>query len=475
MTIKAESASHHTALLTSHFKKQLEFGLDRYGEKSTPMWMASLDVRTGAYPLNDTRPAEIGQRVYRKIDAPRGSTLYWDQPLAVAAHALSARTGDPSYAQAADAYVDYFLANCVASNGLFLWGNHYYYDAYLDQTVRFGGEPRPVDMASEQGELHETRPIPPAWELFWQRSPEAVERCIRQMAERHIYDQATGGFNRHADGEAGCAFLESGGILAETMCWLYGKTGDRALLEGALQVARFSYAHRGKSTGLIENNPTHTRWDKVISTTEAGHWAASLLRAHAATGEEAFAEMAEQVVAAYLRLGYERATGLYYGRLHIDTGEPVAGEKTTRYQPDYYSDPWEPLFPTHDYPMPLAESALTLYQLTGKSLFREGASRWAGVIARTLPARGGRGAYAEHYGRAIHFLVRAADVLQDPSCRELAERVAAEAVEKLYAHGMFRGHPGEDRYDAVDGVGYLALSLMYLDTGEEPDGMGGGF
>jgi hypothetical protein len=57
----------------------------------------------------------------------------------------------------------------------------------------------------------------------------------------------------------------------------------------------------------------------------------------------------------------------------------------------------------------------------------------------------------------------------------LAKKVADEAVGALFDHGMFRGHPGEHRYDAVDGVGFLALALLWLQTGEEPDNMGLGW
>lgn len=465
----------HAARIRSHLDKMLAHGLDVYGETHTPMWMASLDVRTGAYPEDDTRPERIGKRVYRQIDAPKGCTLYWDQPLVVAAYALSEQTGDEKYRDAADAYITSFLERCVASNGVFLWGNHYFYHAFEDRVVRFGGGPIPNAEGVEEGDLHETRPIPPAWELFWRLAPEATERCIRTIGDRHLFDPKTGGFNRHADAKAGCAFLESGGILAETLCWLYGKTGDEGLVEKARRVARFSFGHRGERTGLIENNPTHTRWDKHISTTEAGHWAASVLRCRALTGDETFAHMAEEVVKAYYRYGYDAAAGRYYGRIAVADGKPVPGEKTTPYQPSFYSDVWEPLFPTHEYPMPLAESSLTLYALTGDASFRLGAERWADVIAASLPAREGRGAYAEHYGRCIHFLTRAAAELGRPDYRELAGKVADEAVDRLYAYGMFRGHPGEERYDAVDGVGYLALALLYLENGVEPDLRGLGF
>jgi hypothetical protein len=141
-------------------------GTDRYGARVSSMWVASLDTNTRAYP-SDAPHARAGQRVYRDIDAPFGSTIYWDQPALVAAHALSAVSGDQRWRQAADAYVRDFLAAGIAENGLFEWGNHIYYDVFADQSIRF------------HGGHHELRPIPPAWELFWRISPEATEREIR--------------------------------------------------------------------------------------------------------------------------------------------------------------------------------------------------------------------------------------------------------------------------------------------------------
>jgi hypothetical protein len=40
---------------------------------------------------------------------------------------------------------------------------------------------------------------------------------------------------------------------------------------------------------------------------------------------------------------------------------------------------------------------------------------------------------------------------------------------------MFRTHPGEDRTEAVDGLGVLFLALIYLETGREPDLLGFAF
>jgi len=101
------------------------------------MWMSSLDTRTGAHPVDDSRPAHIGRRVYRNIDASQGCTLYWDQPSLTAARILREVTGDTSYSAVAAAYVLAFLGKCVAPNGVFLRGNHYHYDKPRETVVRF--------------------------------------------------------------------------------------------------------------------------------------------------------------------------------------------------------------------------------------------------------------------------------------------------------------------------------------------------
>lgn len=454
----------HLPLLPAHLDVLLNHGVARFGPVPTAMWVSSLDTRTRQMSATPPRT----KRVYRNIDAPGGASLYWDQPLVVAAHAVSAATGDGRYRAAAKAYARDFLAHCVAPNGgLFLWGNHYFWDVGRGCPVWFAVEedPHPCVMAEEYGRLHETRPVPPAWETFWQIDPAATARCIRQMGEWHVVDPATGCFNRHADRQRSCAFLESGGILVEALCWLAGKTGERGPVELALRVARYSFENRGRVTGLLENNPTETRWDKHVCTTEVGLWAGGLLRAADASGCAEFAEMADAAMRAYLRYGYDAPAGRYFGMLRVADGQPVREERTTPYQPGFHAGLWNPLFPTHDYPWCFAETCAALAKRTGAEEYRQAVERWVQIAAAELPAGG---AYAEHYGRCLHFLVSA-------GATDVARQVTDEATRVLWADGMFRTHPGEDRYDAVDGLGWLALALIYLETGREPDLMGLGF
>ncbi len=454
----------YTRYLREHFKTLTTEGLaNGYGSEAVPMWMSSLDVRTGRYPADDRRPAHIGKRVYRNIDAPGGCSLYWDQPSVVAAHRLARECGDDGLARAADAYVAAFLRRCVGTTGLFLWGNHYFYDARRGCVVWFADEedPQPVDARLCDGSWHEVRPLMPAWETFWRVSPAATEACIRAMCRWHLVDDS-GDFNRHADKRSSHAFLEAGGILAESFCWLGRQVADSSLVEQALSIARFSFRHRHPETGLLPVSPMLERWDKHCCTSEVGHWALSMLHCADYTDRSEFAQMAEAAVRAYLRYAYDGGAGKYLGRVRITDGAALREPLATPYAPGEFSDLWQPLFPTHDYPAHLAGACLALWRRTGDPFYRQAVLSWPPLVAASTPRRTRRIGYAEHYGRWIGFLAEAGRTLGNEKLLQQARDLADEAIGQLWAGRLFRGHSGEDRYDAVDGVGILALGLMDL-------------
>ena len=456
----------------SHIQSHLDWFIQNgtvkgYGSDDNAMWMSALDLHTSRHPASWDRPDGIEKRCYRWIESPDGSNLYWDLPLLVAAHAMGG-----SYGDAADDYVRDFLARSVLPNGLFLWGNHYYYHATKGTVVSFGDGGSgltPIDFESQKGAYHETRPLPVAWDVFWQLDADVTAKSIRAQGEWHVVDVETGQHNRHADKTRGHAFLESGAILAETLCWLAKRTGEASLTDLALKVAQFNFNHRNEQTGLLSNSPTKDRWDMHMVTSEVGMWSNCLMRCYQLTKEKAFAEMACSALGAWLGLAWDEGAQNFYGKLKIADGSPVLGPKTTQYQPADYCDIWEPLFPAHDYPMPNAEACLMCYQHTGDERFLQGLERWIEVVQNALPAPRG---YAEHYGRCIHLLCEAADGLGRSEWRDLSVRIADEAVNTLLVNDRFRSHVGEDRCDAVDGLGFLFLALLRLESGEKPDLMG---
>lgn len=335
---------------------------------SNPMWPSVVDAATGQCPADADPPG----RVYRKIGAPRGSTLYWDQPTVVAAHAVAALTGHTRYAESADAYIRAFLNRCVGEDGMFRWGNHIYYDIFGETVITFPG-------------YHELRPLTPAWDLFGRLAPEATVRYLRTMTRRHVYDAGSGGFNRHDDGRRGHAFLEAGGVLVETLAWLYRDTGLADDLDLARRIAGYSFGHRNASTGLLPNEPDHGRWDSQVCTSEVGLGAACLLRASDLAGDPALVDMAREAVQAWLMHAWNSAAGRYVGQVAIATGKATTPERPG-YWPGAWSDPWNTnQWPTHDYPIELAEACLDLYSRAGDEAFVEAVRRWGRIVVETRP------------------------------------------------------------------------------------------
>jgi len=435
----------------SHLHQLTTRGLDVYGPRKTDHWMAVIDTRTGAHPTFDHTP----KRVYRRIGAPRGCSFYWDQPMIAAAHRFAEMTGDAPFRLAAERYVRTFLTTGIDEHGLFRWGNHRYYDAFEDRFVHFSGG------------YHEIRPAAPAWDILWQEDAQAVSRQIRVMAARHLHTPANGGFNRHDNGKREHAFLEAGAVLVESLAWLYRQTGERELLDQALRMARYSFKHRGETTGLLVNNPDSDRWDSRVCTTEVGLWARACLRAAEYSGQDEFVDMARASVSAYLRYGYDAGTGRYYGQLRVTDGKPVT-PAAIGYWPREYANVWNPdQWPTHDYPLELAQACLTLYGKTGDAVFLRAVRRWAEIIHATR-TEDRPGAYAGQYGRCIRFLVRAGSELENERYMDCAVELADEAVGRLYHNGWFQGYAGSYLYEAVDGVGLLLLALMDLERWASP-------
>ncbi|GHU74406.1 hypothetical protein AGMMS49992_15750 [Clostridia bacterium] len=440
------------------------------------MWMSAIDPQTGGFPSQPDNPSPIsyawmqegcallpGKRAYRNIDAPNGCSLYWDQPLAAAAVNIGG-----SYKQAAMDYMRAYINKCTTDNGMLLWGNHYYFDMLLGKPVRFDGNetPAPVDLLTETGDMHELRPFTPAWDLFFCIDHDWTERYIRVMLEKHLFDPATGGFNRHANKKKGCAFLEAGGVLIDTLAILYARTKRDTVRDALLKMARYSFAYRDEHTGLIENNPTVDRWDKFISTTECGLWAGALLRAASLTDMPELGDMAAAVLSAYLHYGWDTQTGKLFGRLNVKDGSPDKGLKSTLFQPLEYASAVDPIYPNHDTPYSFMEACLDVYQSTKNALYRTAVERWIGIINDELLDEGST-VYAEHYGRAILLCLRAEDY--GIPGRKLAEHIAQRALTRLCHGRLLIGHDGSRYYSAVDGIGYLFLGLMYLETGTRPN------
>ncbi|MBX3435061.1 MAG: hypothetical protein KF847_17220 [Pirellulales bacterium] len=476
-------------LVQGHFDVYLQHGLDRYGPLHTPLWMASLDTNTKNYPSSDY--AAAGKRIYRENPAPKGSTLYFDIPQINAALALSTVTGDSKYYDAANLYAATYLApsngrdgSRISRSGLWKWGEHWFYRAFDSPTDAVNDYYNDRYMGFS-GSYHEMRPYTPNWDFFWALDPDMTKTQIDLAGEHHVqdgYDTTTGFFSRHDTfTDSPHAFIDAGGVLVESLTWLARRVPEaekQKYLDHAKKIATYSYTARGATTGLVRNNmPNTSRWDYKVSTTEIGEWAGKLLIAAEYSGDQDYVTMARDGVHAYLQYAWHEPTERYWGKVNVNDGSPSFDNSGAPYAPFDYSSPWNVQIPSHDHYLGLAATLIHLHHASEIAFpadvpFLDTHIRrmTRGIMEErpALNAKDGVGSYAEAYGHAIQIMLKAADRLDDPAYRKHAERLAHEAIHVLWTGDMFRTHGGEDRYDAVDGFGYLAEGLMQLGSFRAP-------
>jgi len=476
VTCTTNESDSHIQKFTTHYNKLTTKITDSYGSQVTPMWLSMWNLETEEYPFDFSRPDSIPCRVYldRSIDAPGGSTLYWDLPDIAAAVEISNRTGNKKLKDAAKAYVKSFLEKNTSKNGIILWGNHYYYDVFKDTAIRFGSSepPVPVDFNSETGDLHEMRPILPPWELLYSWFPERIEKHIREAAKLHMANPETGEFNRHANQKSEYAFIESGSILVNSLAFLYSKTGDQTLLDRAETVLNYSFNNRHPETGLVINSPARKRWDQYTSTTEIGLWGLNILKATRYIPENKSREwikIVETALQPWLINGFDTDKEMFYGSLNVTNAKPIPRTDDYPYKPETYADIWNPLFPTHNYPLSFAECCIELHKCTGKDLYKESSERWFQHVSTQLNNRNNYTLYAENYARVIHFLLHFGEYFKNDEATMLATQLGNETTRELFVDEkeMFRSHTNEMRYDAVDGIGLLFFPLSWIESGEQ--------
>ncbi|MGI9473433.1 MAG: hypothetical protein ACR2NZ_17965 [Rubripirellula sp.] len=431
-----EPVSERLDAVVAHMQYLTEHSYDQVGKVSTPMWLSKIDIRSNGLP----KSREAGDP-RRNAGASSGASLFWDQPSLVAAYELSQRTGCKCYTDAAQAYTQAYIDACLdGQSGMLWWGSDHEYDVVEDSIVGPDGDDRRTYL-----------PRTPGWETMWLIDRSVVERQIRSMSEIHDTDPSLA--------------LAPDWVLIDSVCWLAAQdASDRqSLLNQAWEVARARFKTRHPDTGLITTAAIVADQVDAESTTELGVWAMSLLRAAQQSRSQAFQNMADEAISRWLFNGYDSDAGKYYRSIEVASRTPIRGANQSSgwhaevFVPDGTQNP--------NHAMPMAETCLSLFDLTGKQIYQESVERWVAQIEASLPANQGHGAHAEDYGRVIHFLVRASIVMDEPRYRALAESVAQEAMKVLYEPklGMFRSHPGEDVCESVDGPGYLLLALLSLE------------
>ncbi|MBU4201198.1 MAG: hypothetical protein KKG09_05850 [Verrucomicrobia bacterium] len=458
----------------------IEHGTDRYGDTYTPILVSILDVQSLSCPA-DPLPLDEHWRVQRRgRRAPAGANLLMDQPTLSAMFQLSALTEKPRYAEFARKYIDWYLTHLVDDKGFWWWGWHRHYDVFRDCRDGHDGNPH---------EFHAMHTI--LWEKLWEVNPESVRREIEAIWKWHVIDKETGEVNRHDDGGRGCDFSMTSAAFGRAFAFMYSRTGERVWQTRARLLADYFWRRRHEVTNLIAARPNagSQRFDgSHFTTAEVGLCCRDLLHAYEFCGDEELRNYALAYLRAYAKYGYDKQTGRFWGALRLD-GSPEPGPRVVadvRTEAGYHAceprghlDLWQPYVAGYEHPLASAEVYALAYTITGEKDLLKTARQFAEWILIESPPRSclsrtwyegyardfaPQGTYAEHYGRAIAFLVRLHRCTGEKRYAQAAFELAADAITKLQHNGLFRGHPAKPYYEATDGVGFLLEALLQADA-----------
>jgi hypothetical protein len=450
----------------------IEKGTDRYGKMQTPVFCLALDPETHAPPK---APAKIDWQYARSFEFLyrdfgyywkshlHGSGLIYDQGTMRALYALTGATGKPQYAKAADAYLNFFLENMVSQQtGMFGWGEHIFYNVFLDYIIGGGFTVRGNRNFLFAHELERWTTI---YDLMWDKSPEKTIAEIEAIYEYKIIDYETFTNNRHSDYYSGrrtgdvLTFVKHSGLFAHAFAFLHSKTSESKYLQWARKMADLFWNQRDPKTNLVRSSIERT--DEPPAAGEMALAALFLLRAYQWHPDSVFAERAVAYVKAYQKHFQADEAGRF--RESVDGG----GKDL---KPGQYAEYWEA-------PIRQAKAAVLAYSLTKDSTTLELADR---VIMRLTPEMGFNTIIirslvsdeVEARSCALSTAIDLYEVTGEKKYLDKAMTLADDAVRRFLYRGLFVSsmqlYPEGDKsvrarvYDARSGAGWLALNLIRL-------------
>jgi dienelactone hydrolase len=241
------------ATVRAYADTMLRAGRDHYGPQQTPLFAAALD--------RDTLALLDGDRLEQIKNIPReewgirnhdraltGANPMHDQNLYQVLYALTAITGEPGYASAADEALRWFFTHaCSPETGLLAWGEHLSWDFREEKPFLAAG--------GDVGNHEYYRPWV-LWERTCNLAPEGAARFAAAVWEHQIGDHQTGAFSRHAGFAAHRTATDSeyprhGGFYIATWAYAYQATGDEAFLRYIETLVKYFEGRRNPVSGAL--------------------------------------------------------------------------------------------------------------------------------------------------------------------------------------------------------------------------------
>lgn len=468
-------------------------GRDRYGEETSPLFAANLNVKTLECVQEPADSKVVHVRLRRdRRRSPGGSNQYFDQATFRAMDVVSRITGEPIYRQEALKALKFNLNHAVDPQGLPALGGHTFWNFYTDK----------LDCNGHYD--HEFWNWAMAWDLWWEADPDAAWDYAELMWEWHVCDKESGEVNRHSDKKAGWPFPFMAGNFIEGWAKAYDVSDDERFKQYAEKVGGYYWNIRNRKTDLVTAGGVEkgrgTRKDAnyfaMGGTTVLAYY---LIKSGRMIDSQQLENMGRAYLDAYAKYGYDGSNKLFYCSLTLE-GEPIKPDAARGYVdgqtcvPSGYCATWQPYCGWYELPLPVAQIyAWASEEVDAKYL--DTAKKWGDVIRISWDKRYGGyeswsryrealdadrelvnkyktidypytapyGLYADHYGRVIQFALSMYRLTDDKAWQDFARAVADDAVRVLWKGEMFVGHPGKsDLYENCDNVGMLLYSLVQL-------------
>ena len=427
----------------------LEYGRDHYGREHTPLFVNMLDCASLRVP--GTQRLCRSRTSFQEY-ALGGANLLQDYDLIEMLEGLSEWTGDPKYAAAGAAHLDYFARHCVVEPaGYFAWGPHAAWDVFRDRPLYV----RPY---------HEYPAGVPVWllERLWEAAPANTERALDAL-QYHCGLRDRTSFSQHAaldppaaepngTGREGFCYEGSGYCVA--WAFLYSKTRNYLYLQRSRRVMDTFWGSRDRDLNLIPQ--TTGTPQRVFRIDSAFRLAWDLLRVGRLCGDSEMKADYQRRARALVEGGLAQHQHPGEGRIvwRIERPAPATGNAAGAV--DFWARSEDDVPGTARATRPLVWTAEAMDRPEFLEFPKAVIERYASIPMPGWNSDATPGTFADVMGLAQDLFVTTGDM----KYLRLAEDLAMHALDIFWNNGLMTAVPGGDYYDAASGSPALAAEVM---------------
>lgn len=415
----------------------LENAKDNYGPKETPMLLSMLEIKTRQ--KLSPKDADLGHNDNKadEMRSANGANLSHDFATLRGFYHLSNITGNNKYRDAANAYLKYFLNNCVSpTTGLFAYGKHMYYNVVEDTVVHY---------------RHELGKQIPLLAEMWKLEPEVMHRYTEAIRKYHIYDDAHFFYDRQANYYTGefeeladrGTWIKHAGLFANIFLANFAQKEKRKYINWARKISVLFSDFSNPQTMLVRDNLL----DKEASTCRQNPILAWYLLNTTRFFEDDFIILtALNFIRSFTEYAYNPDDQTFYAELSLADGKPASDERQS-------------IWHGRGLALITARACILAYTKTRDKFFLDRALKYVSYIRNSSPSRT---TSPGNIGNAIQFFIDMYQTNKSSVFLNEARKLAQYAIKTYFENGLIKSRPDGVVYSAQTGPGVLFSALVKL-------------